>query len=87
MALQLNYDTDFGVVATEAYAKIISFTAEGDTITVTVGIWFNKDSYDTGHSFLSRLNYVIPYDTSAAIANLYTWLVTNAPLFASATSV
>ena len=87
MALQLIYDTNFGVTAPEAYAKIISFTGEENTVTVSIGIWFDKASYDTGHEFLTRLNYVIPFDTSTAQANLYTYLTTNIPLFLDSISV
>lgn len=87
MALQLSYDSQFGITFPTAYARILEFSGTDDAITFSIGIWHDKESYDAGNAFLDRLTFVVPYDTSTAHSNLYTYLKTNIALFADATDV
>jgi len=44
MALRLQVQTQFGVPAEEAYAKITNFYGTKDQLQVQVAIYFNKDA-------------------------------------------
>jgi len=44
MALKLSVETQFGVPAPEAYAKITNFFGTKDQIQVQVAIYFNEDA-------------------------------------------
>lgn len=44
MALKLSVDTQFGVPAPEAYARITNFFGTKDQIQVQVGVYYNEDA-------------------------------------------
>ena len=44
MALKLSVQTQFGVLAPEAYARITNFFGTKDQIQVQVGIYYNEDA-------------------------------------------
>ncbi len=46
MALRLSVQTQFGVPAEEAYAKITNFYGTKDQLQVQVAIYFNKEARD-----------------------------------------
>jgi hypothetical protein len=46
MALKLSVQTQFGVPADEAYAKITNFYGTKDQLQVQVAIYFNKEARD-----------------------------------------
>lgn len=87
MALQLSYDSAFGINFPTAYAKILNFTGDASGITFNIAIWHDVASYEAGDRYLDIFTYQVPYDTSTAIANMYTYLKTNIALFVDATDV
>lgn len=87
MALQLSYDSSFGITFTTAYAKILNFSGDSDTVTFSIAIWHDIASYEAGDKYLDIFTYTVPYDTSTAISNMYTYLKTNIALFSAATDV
>ena len=87
MALQISYDSQFGINFPTAYAKILNFAGDATGITFNIAIWHDLASYDAGDRYLEIFTYTVPYDTSTAIANMYTYLKTNVDLFSSAIDV
>jgi len=87
MALQLSYDSAFGINFPTAYAKILNFAGDASGITFNIAIWHDIASYESGDKYLDIFTYSVPYDTSTAIANMYTYLKTNIALFSAATDV
>lgn len=87
MALQISYDSAFGITFPTAYAKILNFAGDASGITFNVAIWHDIASYEAGDSYLVVFTYTVPFDTSTAISNMYTYLKTNIALFSAATDV
>jgi len=87
MALQLNYDSPFGITFTEAYAKVLEFSGNESNVDFSVAIWKDKIAYDADSSFIERLSFAAPYGTSTEMDSLYAWLIANAPIFTNATIV
>ena len=50
MALKLSVQTQFGVPAPDAYARITNFYGTKDQLQVQVAIYFNKDARDSNLS-------------------------------------
>jgi hypothetical protein len=87
MALQLSYDSAFGITFPNAYAKILNFSGDSSSIVFNIAIWHDIASYEVGDRYLDIFTYTVPYDTSTAISNMYTYLKTNIQLFSTATDV
>lgn len=62
MGLQLSKDTNFGVSAKQAYAKIDNFSGTGNTVTVNVNYYWDKGARDKGCSYIDRQSFDMPYN-------------------------
>ena len=87
MALQLSYDSAFGINFPTAYAKILNFAGDSSSITFNVAVWHDIASYEANDKYLDIFTYKVEYDTSTAISNMYTYLKMNIALFSAATDV
>lgn len=71
MALQTTWQTDFGPIATEAYARITSSTQNRVTLTYFVQVYWSKQAFEQGFSPISRgLQFDMPLDLSATAGDL-----------------
>jgi len=86
MALQLTYNSAFGITFSTAYAKILNFSGDSTNITFNIAVWHDKESYDAGNTYLDIFTYTVPHDNSVALSNMYDYLKTL-PLFSTAIDV
>lgn len=85
MALQINYDSQYGINLPTAYAKISTYRGDKTTLNFEVLIWADAAARDNGKQRMEQRLYSIPY-TQQIIADLYTYLKTL-PEYAGALDV
>lgn len=85
MGLQVTYTTDSGVLLSEAYVIIDSFSGDKFNISFTISIYASKMLKDMGRQPVERHNYTIPY-LGMLIDDLYDYIKTL-PEFQSSISV
>lgn len=66
MALQGTFETQTGITATEAYAKIsqVHIDYYGSTGSVTIKIFYNKDTRNTGKAEIGEKTYFFNKETT-----------------------
>lgn len=66
MALQGTFETQTGITATEAYAKISQVHVDyySSTGSITIKIFYNKEARDTGKSEIGEKTYFFSKETT-----------------------
>ena len=83
MALQQDYLTVFGTVATNAYIKITRYSGDKFEVTFDIRVYASKEAIDSGAVPLANPHYKIPYAEGLDIRQMYLYLKTT-DLFAGA---
>jgi len=85
MALQIVYDTEYGINLLTAYAKVSTYRGDKATLNFEVLIWADLAARDGGKERMAQRMYSIPYNQQV-IADLYIYLKTL-PEFTGAVDV
>ena len=86
MALQIVYQTQYGVTASQAYAKIEGYGVRSESVSVSVAIYYDQDARSTNLQPVSYLNVSVAMDHGGNYEAVYDALKTL-PEFANATDV
>lgn len=76
MALQVSFNSKFGIIFPIAYAKVVHFAGDKEQISFDVGVYKDEQARVEDKEPLTNQFYAIPYIDGMAISSLYEYLKT-----------
>lgn len=88
MARQISYETETGLVASSAYARVSRFNGDGKSLRFNVDIYANEPAYVAGKRPLDSQQFEFPMPQNAfnPVNACYSFLKTQ-PTYANGTDV
>lgn len=74
MALQISYDSQYGVTATEAYVRIDRFRGEKQFIAVDCCYYYNEAARTNGQQPIGYHSFTLNISNGATMEQMYTAL-------------
>lgn len=79
MALQVSYQTQFGITIDKAYCKIISFTGDKTNIKTDVVIYANQEVKELGYQAIGFTSLTLDLAYGATMQEMYDALKLQEP--------
>jgi len=81
MRLTLDFETQYGFSAPEAYVRVLEYKGNENLIKFKVGVWYDYPAYFYGKAPLERYDYAAPFTDGMSTDDLYAWLKVNSTEF------